>query len=137
MKLIIVATCANVVKMVGLIVRSHFVVSDLPVVINSPPLHHLPMTILRCCIGGKESATLAGIYIFHTYIHIYIETGNPRSRQLWSYKWLVGYPISGRVAEHSSANISPVTDVNTYSQLHVVKQATAAIPTMLLPFTSS
>ena len=72
MKLIIVATCTNVVKMVRLLVRSHFVVSDLLVVINSfttkvlaPPVYDRSAVLYRC----ETIIFFLGIYNSGLYIY--------------------------------------------------------------------
>ena len=79
MKLTIVATCANVVKMVGLFVRSHFVVSDLLVVINpfttkvlAPPVYDRSAVLYRC------EKFISFLRIYNSSLYIYIPNRIPR-----------------------------------------------------------
>ena len=121
MKLTIVATCANVVKMVGLFVRSHFVVSDLLVVIKpfttkvlALPVYDRSAVLYRC----EKFISFLSIYNSSLYIYIY-PTDYLESRQTYLYtKRQNGDPSSGRIALHSSANISPVTDMGTAAAVY-------------------
>ena len=109
--------------MVGLFVRSHFVVSDLLVVINpfttkvlAPPVYDRSAVLYRC----EKFISFLSIYNSSLYIYIYIyPTEYLESRQTYVYtKRQTGDPSSGRIALHSSANISPVTDMGTVAAVY-------------------